>query len=238
MVMLAVDTASAATSVALLDGDDLLAHEVHVDARSHAEVLAVMVERALQASGRPRVTAIACGVGPGAYTGLRVGVSSAQAYALGWDVPVYGVCSLDAMAFTAARTATEPFACAIDARRRELYWAQYDAHGVRVQGPFVARPEAIDPAVRAMPWFGEAAVAYPERLRIDRAAGVLYPDARDLARFALHHLALGQRVASTSIELSAHGQDSGATAAALVGQALLVPLPLYVRRPDAQESVA
>ncbi|MDP2014100.1 MAG: tRNA (adenosine(37)-N6)-threonylcarbamoyltransferase complex dimerization subunit type 1 TsaB [Actinomycetota bacterium] len=237
MVMLAVDTASAATSVALLDGEDLLAHEVHVDARSHAEVLAVMVERALIQAGRPRITAVACGVGPGAYTGLRVGVSSAQAYALGWDVPVYGVCSLDAMALAASDAVSGPFACAIDARRREIYWAHYESSGDRIQGPFVSAPGAIDADVRQLPWFGEIALSYAELLDCRESETVAYPDAREIARYALHHLAGGQGVDATAIELSTHGHDLGATAAALAGQTLLQALPLYVRRPDAVESV-
>ena len=237
MVMLAVDTASAATSIALLDGDEVLAHEVHVDARSHAEVLAVMVQRGLNAAGRPRITSVACGVGPGAYTGLRVGVSSAQAYGLGWGVPVYGVCSLDAMAFAAAQRSSGPFACAIDARRREIYWALYEASGMRVQGPFVTTPGEIDAAVRDLPWFGEIAHSYAEVLNSASAAGVGYPDARDIAGFVHHHLSHGGQIDASPIELSAHGKDSGATSAALRGQALLPPLPLYVRRPDAVESV-
>ena len=235
MVMLAVDTSSAATSIALLDGDVLIAHEVHVDARSHAEVLAVMVERALATAGHPQVTAVACGVGPGAYTGLRVGVSSAQAYALGWDVPVYGVCSLDAMARAASDAVAGSFACAIDARRREIYWAQYDSSGSRVQGPFVTAPDDIDGSVRELPWFGDIATGYPEQLHSEGADTVPYPDARDIGRFALHHLELGESMDLTPIELSAHGHDHGSTAAALSGHSLLRPVPLYVRRPDAVE---
>ena len=237
MVMLAVDTSSAATSVALLDGNVLLAHEVHVDARSHAEVLAVMVERALLAAGRPEITAVSCGVGPGAYTGLRVGVSSAQAYGLGWGVPVYGVCSLDAMALAACDAAAGPFACAIDARRKEVYWAEYESSGRRMRGPFVAAPDAIDGSVRGLPWFGDIAMAFSELLHSEDAGTVPYPDARDVGGFALHHLGLGESIDLTPIELSAHGHDLGATAAALLGRSLLQPLPLYVRRPDAVESV-
>lgn len=236
MVMLAVDTASAATSVALLDGEELIAHEVHIDARSHAEVLAVMVERALKAAGSPRITTVACGVGPGAYTGLRVGVSSAQAYALGWDVPVYGVCSLDAMALAASQYANGPFACAIDARRRELYWAHYDESGRRLEGPFVTAPGAISEAVRTLPWFGEIALSYSEVLNSAQADRVGHPDAGAVALFVRSQLLSGASVAPMPIELSTHGQDSGATAAALRGQMLLQPLPLYVRRPDAVES--
>ena len=232
MVTLAIDTSSPATSVALLDGDVLIAHDVHVDARHHAEVLAVMVHKALQAAGSPAVTTIAVGVGPGAYTG----VSSAQAYGLVWEVPVIGVCSLDAMALAASDAVDQSFACAIDARRKEVYWAQYDADGVRVSGPHVQRPSEIVAEVRALPWFGDVALEHLEDLRGEFAGTVAYPDAREIGRFAMHHLHAGNVMSEARVELSTHGHDDGATALALQGQHLLAPFPLYVRRPDAVES--
>jgi len=234
--MLAVDTSSPATSVALIDGGEVLFHEREVDSRRHAELLAVMVERGLRVIGRPQVTAVACGVGPGAYTGLRVGVSSAQAYALGWQVTAYGACSLDAMALAAARPSDGPFACAIDARRKEVYWAHYDEHGERLGGPFVSKPSEIQPEVRALPWFGEIAQAHADVLNRADSGHVDYPDARDVGLFVLQHLARGEQMHGSHIDLAVHGQDSGATAAALAGQSLLAPLPLYVRRPDAVEA--
>lgn len=235
MVMLAMDTSSPATSVAVIAGDVLLAHAVHVDARRHAEVIAVLVEQALAEAGSPEVTAVACGVGPGAYTGLRVGVSSAQAYGFAWGVPVLGVCSLDAMARAASEAVSGPFACAIDARRKEVYWAQYDADGERIAGPHVQRPGDIDGEVRALPWFGDIAAAHLELLHGEFADTVPFPDARDVARFALHHVGLGRTVDAAPVQLSTHGHDDGATATALAGQHLLAPYPLYVRRPDAME---
>ncbi|CAB4672123.1 unannotated protein [freshwater metagenome] len=235
MVMLAMDTSSPASSVAVLDGDVLLAHEVHVDPRNHAEVLAVLVQKALATAGSPRVTGVAVGVGPGAYTGLRVGVSSAQAYGLVWDVPVIGVCSLDAMALAVSDAVDQPFVCAIDARRKEVYWAQYDADGQRASGPHVQRPSEIAAQVRMLPWFGDIAMAYMEQLQAQIADTVAYPDARDVARFALHHLQSGYVINDSRAELSTHGHDDGATALALSGQRLLAPYPLYVRRPDAVE---
>jgi tRNA threonylcarbamoyl adenosine modification protein YeaZ len=237
MVILAMDTSSPATSVAVLDGDVLLAHEIHVDARSHAEVLAVLVQRALLAAGEPKLSVVAVGVGPGAYTGLRVGVSSAQAYGLAWDIPVVGVCSLDAIALAASGSVQGAFACAIDARRQEMYWAQYDADGQRLAGPYVNRPGEIAAQIRQLPWFGDIAASYIELLHATAADTVAYPDARDIARFALHHLQAGDSVTSARAELSLHGHDDGTTASALEGQHLLLPYPLYVRRPDAAEPI-
>ena len=235
MVMVAMDTSSPASSVAILDGDVLLAHEVHVDARHHAEVLAVLVQEALKAAGSPKVTSVAVGVGPGAYTGLRVGVSSAQAYGLGWEVPVFGVCSLDAMALAASDYVDSSFACAIDARRKEIYWAHYDSSGERVSGPHVQRPGEIDGNIRALPWFGDIAAEYLELLHTQSADSVAYPDARDVARYAFHHVQSGSMMSDVRAELSVHGHDDGSTASALLGQHLLAPFPLYVRRPDAVE---
>ena len=104
-----------------------------------------------------------------------------------------------------------------------------------MQGPFVTAPDDIDGSVRELPWFGDIATGYPEQLHSEGADTVPYPDARDIGRFALHHLELGESMDLTPIELSAHGHDHGSTAAALSGHSLLRPVPLYVRRPDAVE---
>ena len=78
-------------------------------------------------------------------------------------------------------------------------------------------------------------MAYMEQLQAQIADTVAYPDARDVARFALHHLQSGYVINDSRAELSTHGHDDGATALALSGQRLLAPYPLYVRRPDAVE---
>lgn len=234
MVMLAIDTSTAATTAALLDGDAVLASAEHIDARRHAELLAPMLAELVDVTAAP-VTAIAVGVGPGPYTGLRVGIATAQALALGWGVPSVGVCSLDVLAAEAVDAGlAEPFVAAGDARRGEVYWAEYAADGVRVRGPFVgAVTDADDHA--ELPWVGDGALLRcPDSVPAGLEA-VRFPRAAVLGRLAQRLIAAGEIPAAVHVGLSAHGEDDGATARSLGGRRLLTLAPLYVRRPDAAE---
>jgi tRNA threonylcarbamoyl adenosine modification protein YeaZ len=128
-VILAIDT-SAGTSVALV-GDGIVAEAATDDTRSHAEHIGVFIERVLADSGvtPDAVMAVVVGLGPGPFTGLRVGIAAGIAFALGRDVPIYGVPSHDAAAVGhSSRTVVT------DVRRRELAWTTY-RDGVAVNGP-------------------------------------------------------------------------------------------------------
>lgn len=235
MVMLAIDTSTAATAAALVDGDAVLASAAHVDARRHAELLAPMIAELLDATRAP-VTGIAVGVGPGPYTGLRVGLATAQGLVLGWRVPAVGVCSLDVLAAEAVETGIAgPFIAASDARRREVYWAEYSAEGARVRGPFVGAAADADDAAVALPWVGEGALLRRPDAVPAGMATVRFPRADVLGRLAGRLLATGEVPAAPRIALSAHGQDDGATARSVGLSRLLTLVPLYVRRPDAAE---
>lgn len=182
-MILAIDTSTSVTSVAVVDGDDVLAAAAHDDARGHAEVIGGLVRGVLSDAGVERTPLVVCGVGPGPYTGLRVGISFARGLALAWDVPVHGVCSLDAIAFEVhvRNRAGAVHAVAQDARRREIFWARYDAAGDRLSGPFVQRPGDVPAADRALPWFGPAAdLVRPDAPTVD------VPTAEWLARL-VHH---------------------------------------------------
>jgi len=142
-IVLALDTSSALTSVAITS-DRIVSEQSHVDARGHAEVLIPMVRTVIAAAGIAHPHVIACGVGPGPYTGLRVGIATAQALALSWSIPVVGVCSLDAVAWAVLATGEqEQLGVAMDARRREIYWATYNSTGERTAGPGVCRPNDL-----------------------------------------------------------------------------------------------
>jgi tRNA threonylcarbamoyladenosine biosynthesis protein TsaB len=129
----------------------------------HAEQLAPLVDRALAEAGivRQDLTAVAVGVGPGPFTGLRVGLVTARTLGFVLDLPVYGVCSLDVLAVEATDTGvvTGEFVVATDARRKEVYLARYDASGSRLDGPVVGRP--ADLATDA-PAVGQGAELYSE----------------------------------------------------------------------------
>lgn len=178
-MLLALDTATPYVSVALWDGRV-------VDAESsdrpmkHGELLAPMIDQALIRAGAARtdLTGVAVGVGPGAFTGLRVGLVTARTLGLVLGIPVHGVCSLDVLGAAAVHGAVdEPFVATIDARRKELFWAAYDAQGRRVEGPAVDRPADM-PHDRLV--VGAAGELYPDEFA--RTSGPLAPDAATLAR--------------------------------------------------------
>jgi tRNA threonylcarbamoyl adenosine modification protein YeaZ len=183
-----------------------------VDGRRHGELLAtgvaeVLAELRVSSSS---LAAVAVGVGPGPFTGLRVGIVTGLAMADALGIPVYGCCSLDAV----GAWDDEPGGrlVVMDARRKEVYWAEYDAGGERVAGPSVLPPGALDEALRATGWqgrlVGDGAQRYAEQL----AGHDVRSEPRYPAPDALVLLAAGRVL-------------EGAPSEALT--------PLYLRRPDA-----
>lgn len=180
MLLLTIDS-SAGASVAVTDNDQTLATWETAETNTHAETLAPAVQDALC---RANVTgaeldAVVVGVGPGPFTGLRVGLALGQSLAMAWGIPLHGICSLDAVALRAVDegidtgNANGEFLTVTDARRREVYWArfEYDDAGSRlVEGPFVA-PAADLPDIPAV---GAGVGLYPDVLHA--ADGI--PDAQ------------------------------------------------------------
>lgn len=145
--ILTIDTATPAVTAGLVDRGEanrltVLAERVTLDARAHAERLTPNVLAALADAGlgMTDLAAVVVGCGPGPFTGLRVGMASAAGYGHALGIPVYGVCSLDAIGVcTPGETLV-----VTDARRREVYWARY-RDGARVAGPAVSAPADVDP---------------------------------------------------------------------------------------------
>jgi len=160
-VLLAFDTATPAVTVAVHDGTRVLAETTQVDVMRHGELLAPAIERVLAQAGvsRGELSGIAVGVGPGPFTGLRVGLVTARTMGAVLGVPVSGVCTLDVLA--AEADVTGRFLVATDARRKEVYWAAYTDALTRVDGPHVSRPADVEVAG---PVVGRGAVLYPEAL--------------------------------------------------------------------------
>jgi tRNA threonylcarbamoyl adenosine modification protein YeaZ len=179
-VLLAIDTSTALVSVALHDGDRVVAAATSERPMQHGELLAPMISDALAGVGAVRldVTAVAVGVGPGPFTGLRVGVVTARTLGLALGIPVYGVSSLDVLAVRAVdEGVAEPFVATLDARRKELFWAAYDEEGVLLDGPFVEKPAALTTTGLVV---GAGPVLYPDAF--PRVGGPQAPDAATLAR--------------------------------------------------------
>lgn len=213
VLIVVVDSATPAVTAALAevapDRVRLLAERVTVDARAHGELLAPQVDAVLREGGaRPAdLAAVVAGLGPGPFTGLRVGLVTAAALADTLGVPTYGVCSLDGLGLGTAGRAL----VATDARRREVYWAVYD-DGVRRTGPAVDRPADVAEAVAGLGVeyaVGEGALRYAEALGLPARERPRYPSAAALA------------------ELGADRVRAGVPSQPLT--------PLYLRRPDAVE---
>lgn len=218
MLLLAIDTSTSAIAVALHDGERVLAERSTIDARHHTEHVAPGIAAVLDDAGRTPadVTTVAVGVGPGPFTGLRVGMVTATVFGHARGVPVHGVCSLDALAHEAAATGavTSEFVVATDARRKEVYWARYaveasdgGAGARRLTDPAVDYPATVAELLVGAPVVGRGAQLYPELL--GPGTGPLDVSAGHLAVVALRAL------------------DEGAA---------LPVEPLYLRRPDAAPS--
>ncbi len=199
MLLLGIETSTQRSSVALVTEDHVVASASLGVPRRHTEFLAPAIAFCLEQAGlsADRITGVAVGLGPGLFTGLRVGIATAQAFAAARSLPVVGLCGLDVLAFS-ARYVRRPICAAIDARRGELFWACYRAVPGGVQREteltvgsverLAAELEARGPECLVV---GDAALRERERLlQLDldlQLAGPesAWPDAADLAELAV-----------------------------------------------------
>lgn len=153
-ISLAIDTSTSRTSVAVVEDGKTLHSLHHDDPIAHGEVLPRLVAQLLEKS--PRIDEVVIGMGPGPFTGLRVGIVFGQSFAFARQIPWRGVCSLDAIA---GQISEKEFIVAIDARRKEFFWARYQ-DSQRVSQPQVALKQVL--------------ATFPERIYFE---GDLYPSA-------------------------------------------------------------
>jgi tRNA threonylcarbamoyl adenosine modification protein YeaZ len=177
-VILAIDTATPAVMAGIVrhggDSIDVLAERITIDARAHAEQLTPNVLAALDDAGITvnDLNSVVVGCGPGPFTGLRVGMATAAAYGHALGIPVYGVCSLDAIGIDTAGDVL----VVTDARRREVYWARYH-DGLRTEGPAVNAPADVSTDASAVAGSPDHAAMFS----LPRQPAV-YPTASGLAR--------------------------------------------------------
>jgi tRNA threonylcarbamoyl adenosine modification protein YeaZ len=214
VLLLAFDTSTPAVTVALHDGDAVLAEATEVGVNRQGELLMPGIQTVLALAGaEPReLTHVVSGTGPGPFTGLRVGLVTARALGDALCIPVHGVCSLDALALLHKGSAgASGLIVMTDARRREVYCAGYTPEGARTHGPMVGRAADLEPQLpREAVLVGAGALiyrdAFPDHLVIETDP---YPEAAALATIAAGQIADG----------TAGPAD-----------------PLYLRRPDAVPS--
>ena len=135
-VSLVIDTATSRTIVGIVRDSEIIWQGFHDGATDHGNAVAALVKQALAAGINP--DRVLVGMGPGPFTGLRVGIAFARAFAAARNIDVVGICSLDAIVVE-----QDEYMVAIDARRKEIYWATYKS-GNRVEGPSVNFPADVD----------------------------------------------------------------------------------------------
>jgi tRNA threonylcarbamoyl adenosine modification protein YeaZ len=135
-IALAIDTSTSRTCVGVIEAGQLLWSDFKDGATAHGPALPALVQEAIK--GR-RIDEVVVGMGPGPFTGLRIGIAFAHSFALARSIPVRGICSLDAIA---AQVQSKDFIVTVDARRKEVYWARY-IDGVRVGEPAVNFPNDV-----------------------------------------------------------------------------------------------
>lgn len=151
--ILAIDTSTEMSTMALVvseaQGMRVIGSAEHTDARGHVEAIGLLFMQIPELDrGNGKFLApdlIVCGVGPGPFTGLRVGIAFGETLALAWGIPIVGMCSLDAIAHNIVRTENpkNDFVAATPARRGEYYWASYTQAGHRISGPHVNPMEQV-----------------------------------------------------------------------------------------------
>jgi tRNA threonylcarbamoyl adenosine modification protein YeaZ len=208
VLVLVVDTSTPAVTAALVrvggEGVELLDERRSVDARAHGELLAPAIDDLL--AKQAGIGAIVAGIGPGPFTGLRVGLVTAATMGHALAIPTYGVCSLDGIGALTRGVCL----VATDARRREVYWAVYD-NGIRIGEPSVDRPAELKDRLPRAPdaAAGDGALLYAEALGLPVQPEPRYPSPAALAGAAAERIVTG-------------GPSEILT-------------PLYLRRPDAVE---
>jgi tRNA threonylcarbamoyladenosine biosynthesis protein TsaB len=218
MRLLALDTATEACSVALLTDGDLISATQEIG-RGHAQEILAMVDRILAEGGATlaSLSAIAAGVGPGSFTGVRVSVAVAQGLAFGAGLPVIPVTSLEALAAAAIGSGAERVLACLDARMGEVYWGCFAAAGEPALLTVLTQPAVGVPA--RVRWPDESAAAgasrvrgvgrgfsaYPELaalpgVRLEPEDGRALPQARDMARLGAARLAAGEGIDPALLE--------------------------------------
>ncbi len=192
MLILCLDT-SAIASAALVNDDGVLASFATEDTRTHSEVLAPAVRELLANAGveGTDLDGVVVGTGPGPFTGLRAGIATARTLAFVWNVPLYGLMSLEAVAFDALADARgrnlNEYVVATDARRKEVYWARYavgDDLPHLLEGPSVESPSGLPP----LPVYGRGAGLYPDVLKAVEGFAEVQPTASSLGLIARERL--------------------------------------------------
>ncbi|MCX6425147.1 MAG: tRNA (adenosine(37)-N6)-threonylcarbamoyltransferase complex dimerization subunit type 1 TsaB [Actinobacteria bacterium] len=143
---LAIDTSTSRTIAAIVAEEKIIWSGFHDGATSHGEALGKLIDEAKNEATFNSIDQVVVGMGPGPFTGLRVGIAFTRTFAMAREIPCIGVVSLDAIAGATGTLAgmVSDFYVITDARRKEIYWAKYQKNGERITEPAVAKREEVD----------------------------------------------------------------------------------------------
>ena len=158
-ITLVIDTSTSRSSVGIIEDGVLMWSGFQDGATAHGPALPALVQEAITGQS---IDEVVVGMGPGPFTGLRIGIAFARSFALARNISVRGICSLDAIA---AQVNEKDFIVTIDARRKEVYWARY-RDGIRVGEPSVSFPTAV--GFKSVPIFSDL---YPDLLAMAALSG-------------------------------------------------------------------
>ena len=213
MQILALDTSTPQAGVAIGGPDGVIASFRLVNRGRHAETVAPAIEHVCRMAGTTldEITALAIDIGPGLFTGLRVGIATANAIAFARAIPIIPVSSLEILAH-AARLSSRRIVSVIDALSGEVYFASYRSEGIGVHAltePRLATPDAVATELAALEEdilvVGDGAQHYAERLATGRitiaGASFQYPSAATLVEIAISRATQTTFVAGTDVQI-------------------------------------
>jgi tRNA threonylcarbamoyladenosine biosynthesis protein TsaB len=230
VLVLGIETSSRIGSVALVENGQVLAEASHDTPNSHGERLLGLIDELFASTGRHRreLNRIAVGRGPGAFTGLRIGLSLAQGIAQGLRIPAVGIGSLQAMAFGLHESPAVLRIALLDARRGEIFLACYRENGEEVVAPQTLRRELLET------WLVELDRSFKTTTLVAQSFAVLGAVARELTPGEFDRSQLPPN--RFTFPVHAHTDHPSARAVALraCGEAGLGPAtPEYLRDADA-----
>lgn len=213
-LMLGIDTATTGCSVALMDGEVCLAERQTRMPRGQSEALAPMIDEVMKLAGIPfdRLDGVAVTRGPGAFTGLRIGLAAARAMALSIAKPCIGITTFDSLLAQAQQREElkkeMALLIAIESKRAELFVAMYGADGTQLSAPSARRPDDVKEILEgssSLIVVGDASEkiehALKGRIEVQRVQEVEVPDAKIVAALGAEFLGTSERASPTPFYL-------------------------------------
>lgn len=184
MLILSLDTSCATLSIAVLDDDKVLACQTQTMERGHGEALIPMIDTVLKQAhiDISQINGVATAIGPGSFTGVRVGLSTARGIGLALNIPVYGVTNLEAVSYEI----NQPIMAVLDTKRGDYFTQDFDANGQPTNAPHIQNVEQLK-ALLPFTAIGDGAHKLAQEINCDVVSQSV-PSAISIGKIALKRL--------------------------------------------------